>query len=118
MDRILVMVAIIALAMTACGTTGASMATTPATPTAQAPSPTAARHAGASMADFMAIQLGMTLAQVEHTMGAQGHLVSQTDMAGYTSAIYSWDGDTVPSSVLVTIENGRVTGKSQFGLAS
>jgi hypothetical protein len=104
------------IVLTACG-----QAAAPAGAQAPAlPPPTAAPVAvtgTASMADFLAIQPGMTLADVERTIGSPGTLVSQTDMAGYSSAIYSWDGDTVLATVMVMFENGRVVNKTEFGLA-
>lgn len=65
---------------------------------------------------FNAVETGMTYEQVVELFGGEGELLSETELAGITMAIYTWNGNTLLSTCQVTFENGAVSSKSQYGL--
>jgi hypothetical protein len=70
-----------------------------------------------SRADFNAITAGMTDAQVISQAGCRGELMSEVDVGGIRSAVYSWQGVGEPgANMIVTVQNGRVIMKAQYGL--
>lgn len=70
----------------------------------------------ATMEKYNQVQTGMTLDQVVEVMGGEGQLQSDTDVAGTTSQIYSWSGESLGSNMTVTLMNGTVSAKVQYGL--
>lgn len=65
--------------------------------------------------EFARIQEGMTYSEVVAIVGEPGEEISSSNMAGYTTKMYSWqnfDG----SNANVMVQNGRVVMKAQFGL--
>ena len=65
---------------------------------------------------FNQIENGMTYEQVVEILGGEGQLLSETELAGITMAIYTWDGESLFSTCQVTFQNGAVSSKSQYGL--
>lgn len=73
-----------------------------------------------SMAEFNAIQTGMTYDQVVKIIGTDGELSSSVDMfdeSEYKTELYVWKGNgVVGSNANVTFQGGKVVAKSQIGL--
>ncbi|HEY8560827.1 MAG TPA: hypothetical protein VIL74_10670 [Pyrinomonadaceae bacterium] len=67
-------------------------------------------------ASFAKIQTGMTLAEVEKTLGGEGLLVSMMNVNGRKTQIYKWSNHNFTSYIDVTIENGKVVEKKDKGL--
>ena len=72
--------------------------------------------AKATMDAFNQIENGMTYDQVVEIIGGEGELMSESEIAGISMAIYTWDGNSAFSSCQVTFQDGVVTSKSQYGL--
>lgn len=72
---------------------------------------------GVTLAQFNAVQSGMTRAEVETVLGP-GTLMSQVDMGRFgSSEMYTWDGaGGFGANMNVTYSDGRVTAKAQLGL--
>lgn len=70
----------------------------------------------ATKAKYKKAKNGMTVKQVEKIFGGEGELTSDTDIAGYTSQIYTWYGDSLGSNCTITFSNGEVVSKAQYGL--
>lgn len=73
-------------------------------------------EATATMDKYNQVQTGMTLDQVTEIMGGEGQLESDTDVAGTSSQIYIWSGESLGSNMTVTLMNGTVSAKAQYGL--
>jgi hypothetical protein len=58
---------------------------------------------------------GMTLSQVETTLGERGKLSSSSGNGKNKFEIYNWDAGTF-KSVSCSFQGGKLTSKSQFGL--
>lgn len=68
---------------------------------------------------FLQVRDGMTMSQVESTLGVKCFLQSETSFLNVTSRM--WDCPMFPStsfspSVMIMTQNGMVFTKSQFGL--
>jgi hypothetical protein len=69
-----------------------------------------------TLAKFNAIQSGMTIDQVNKIVGGPGKLDSATDIAGHHTEIRMWTGQDVGANANVTVQDGAVISKAQFGL--
>lgn len=66
--------------------------------------------------NYMSINNGMSYSQVCDIFDSNGELSSTAGMEGYTLSYYTWSNEIGTRIVVVSFENGRVTGKSQVGL--
>lgn len=94
-----------------------------ATPTAfTSPStPTSVVHqqSGISLAQFNAVEMGMTYQEVCNILGSDGELLSEVDIdmgAEYVTKIYMWKGNALGANANITFQGGKVSVKAQFGL--
>jgi hypothetical protein len=72
---------------------------------------------GVNMANYLKLQNGMTYQQAVSILGRAGEEMSSSDVAGYTTIMYKWDGDSgFGSNMNAMFQNGRLTTKAQFGL--
>jgi len=81
------------------------------------------RAGGVTMAQFQRIQVGMPQAEAERILGGPGELMSENEIPGVPgfsdpvrTAMYSWDGRELLSSVNIMFQSGKVFQRSQFGL--
>ena len=66
-------------------------------------------------AKFLGLETGMSYAQAALVIGKEGELLSENDIAGFHTAMYSWanwDG----SNMNIMFQNDRLIQKAQFGL--
>ena len=80
-----------------------------------APAPTIAASK-ITKAAFDKIKVGMTLEDVEQSLGEKGMLVSTMDVNGRKTQIYKWSSDNFSSYIDVTVEGGKVIEKKNKGL--
>jgi hypothetical protein len=72
---------------------------------------------GVNMANYLKLQNGMTYQQAVSLLGREGEEMSSSDIAGYTTIMYKWDGDSgIGSNMNAMFQNGKLTTKAQFGL--
>jgi hypothetical protein len=72
---------------------------------------------GVTLANFMSLSNGMSYSQVCGILGSGGELLSEVHAEGYHIQIYCWYGrGDLGANMNATFENGRLTGKAQFGL--
>jgi hypothetical protein len=70
-----------------------------------------------SLAEFSAIQSGMSYAQVVAIVGGDGTVLSESDLAGYHTVMYKWDGDgSLGANANVLFQNDGEVTKAQYGL--
>ncbi len=72
--------------------------------------------AAVTAAQFEKVSNGMSYEDVVAIMGGEGQLVSDTNIAGSSMQIYSWDGKTLGSNCTISFLNDKVNSKSQIGL--
>jgi hypothetical protein len=82
-------------------------ASLPQSPLAPAPVVTRAK--------YERIQDGMTYDQVRAIIGQAGEELSRSDIAGYTTVMYSWKNSN-GSNMNAMFQNGKLVNKAQFGL--
>lgn len=68
-----------------------------------------------TLAEYEQIREGMTYEQVKTIIGTPGQELSRSDLAGYTTVMYSWS-NTNGSNMNAMFQNGRLVNKAQFGL--
>lgn len=61
------------------------------------------------------IQEGMTLAEAEAIIGRDGEERSSSEFGDTKTALYSWQ-DEAGGNINVTVQNGKIVSKAQFGL--
>lgn len=75
-----------------------------------------ANSAQITLAEFNEIKTGMSYTEVCEIIGGLGELMSESEIMGYTSSMYSWEGTSFASNAVITFSNNEVISKSQFGL--
>lgn len=70
----------------------------------------------ATIEKFNEIKTGMTYDEVVEIMGSEGTVVSEAGMDGIVTTIYCWKSMFGVANMNVTITNGKVLAKAQFGL--
>ena len=71
----------------------------------------------ASLSAFSAIQPGMTYEQVASIIGCDGVEISRSDLAGYVSTMFAWEGaGSMGANMNAMFQNGTLVFKAQAGL--
>jgi hypothetical protein len=113
MHKLTLLTAIAFLPILAACTPEATAPTEPTEPVTEAPAPEPKEEI--TQADYEAIENGMNLEQVEELLG-EGEVISQVETESLpTYTTVQWlnpDG----SNITLTLEDGLVTSKAQFGL--
>ena len=66
-------------------------------------------------AEYDQIREGMTYEEVRRVIGAAGEEVSRSDIAGFTTVMYSWSNSN-GSNMNAMFQNNALMNKAQFGL--
>jgi hypothetical protein len=69
-----------------------------------------------SLDEFNRVTTGMTYDQVVEVVGGPGEQQSHFESGGFSSESYKWSGQDGISTAMVQFQNGKVSGKFQFGL--
>ena len=70
-----------------------------------------------SKIEFEALKAGMTYEEVVVIVGSEGELLSQVNITGYDTRMYTWKGEgSIGANANVTFQNNVLTSKAQFGL--
>lgn len=86
------------------------------TPSAPAPVTPEKPSGGVTLANFNRVQTGMTYAEVCEIFGEPGELMSQSELMGTKSEMYSWNASKGFGNCNVMLIDDRVQSKAQFGL--
>ena len=66
---------------------------------------------------FSSLKTGMSYRQVASIIGCDGSLLSSSDLAGYKSEMFMWEGAGMRGANMnATFQNGKLLMKAQFGL--
>ena len=68
-----------------------------------------------TMAEYDRIQKGMSYGQVTAIIGTAGTETSRSDLAGYSTIMYSWKNSN-GSNMNAMFQNGALVMKAQYGL--
>lgn len=97
-------------------TTAFSTSTRPTTTTIP-PTTIPYNHPTMTLAEFHQLATGMSHAQASQIIGGPGQLLSQSDLGGYSTIMYSWSGEgSLGANANVMFQNGKLISKSQYGL--
>lgn len=70
-----------------------------------------------TMAEFEALNTGITYEEAVAIIGGAGEVLSQSDIAGYNTVIYMWEGyGSLGANANVTFQNNALVAKAQIGL--
>ena len=72
-------------------------------------------NASITLSNYERLQTGMTYEQACEILGKAGTEMSRTEMAGYVTVMYGWQGDGV-ANMNAMFQNGKLVSKAQFGL--
>lgn len=99
--------------------TSPSAPTTTSPPPAPTPAPAPVNSSTMSLAEFQAIQSGMTYEQVVQIVGGPGEIMSESGSPGeaYYTVMYTWEGEgTLGANANCIFQGGALMNKAQFGL--
>ena len=84
---------------------------------APAPVEQSKEQTGVNMQNYTTLQTGMTYEEVVSILGKQGEEMSSTDMGGYKTIMYKWNGDSgFGANMNAMFQNGKLVSKAQLGL--
>ena len=84
---------------------------------APAPIEQSKEQTGVNMENYAKLQTGMTYEEVVSILGQQGEEMSSTDMGGYKTVMYKWNGDSgFGANMNAMFQNGKLVSKAQLGL--
>jgi hypothetical protein len=72
--------------------------------------------AAVTMAQYEKVNTGMTYSEVISILGTPNQELSRAEMAGITTVMYMWEGNSIGGNMNVMFQNGKVVTKAQFGL--
>ncbi len=67
-------------------------------------------------AHYDALQSGMTYGQAISVLGCEGEEMSSSDMAGFKTVMYMWNGNSLGGNMNAMFQNDSLINKAQFGL--
>lgn len=105
---------VVVLSILVCAGAGDRRADDPTPPT---PSPgRASRTAAVTLAEYDAVKVGMSLAEVERVIGARGVEQSRNEIAGVETVLVEWRNGDGLSAMNAIFQGGELVQKSQVGL--
>jgi len=70
-----------------------------------------------SLSEFNRISTGMTHSEVWDIVGSGGTVMSESDIAGYKTVMYTWEGQgSLGANANCMFQNGELVSKAQYGL--
>jgi hypothetical protein len=83
---------------------------------ASAPRRAPPRTDGVTMANYLRLEDGMSYADATRILGRSGEEISRSDVAGYTTVMYSWKAEEGIGNMNAMFQNDKLVTKAQFGL--
>ncbi len=68
------------------------------------------------MSQYTSLKLKMSYAEALKILGCEGEEISSSEIAGFKTAMYKWDGSSTGANMNAMFQNGRLITKAQFGL--
>lgn len=78
--------------------------------------PTQATDCKVGKEQYLALQNGMSYAQAVQILGCEGEELSSSDIAGFSTVMYMWDGNSFGGNMNAMFQNDELVNKAQFGL--
>jgi hypothetical protein len=86
------------------------------TPIFNAPVSRIRESTGITLSQYERLQAGMSYEEAVRILGKPGVEISRGDIAGYTTVMYKWDGESLGANMNAMFQNNRMITKAQFGL--
>ena len=77
---------------------------------------TSALAGGVTMEKYNKVEMGMTYREVVKILGPADQELSRSEMAGFTTVMFMWEGTGMGANMNLMLQNGKVVNKAQFGL--
>lgn len=81
-----------------------------------AASPASASGCTVTKAQYAALSDGISYQQAVNILGCEGEELSSSDMAGYKTTMYMWEGNGFGGNMNAMFQNNAMVSKAQFGL--
>ena len=78
-------------------------------------SPTNGKQSSLTMEQYNQVKNGMTYQEAVAAVGSEGTEVSSTEISGYKTATYKWEGENY-SFIFLTFQNDKLISKTQTNL--
>ena len=72
--------------------------------------------AAVTMKQYSKVKMGMTYSEVVQILGEPDQELSRTELSGYTTVMYMWEGNSLGGNMNAMFQNGKLVNKAQFGL--
>lgn len=69
-----------------------------------------------TMATFSQLKNGMRYEDAVKILGAEGEVLSESEIAGTKTVMYQWNGEGFGANMNAMFQNGKLVSKAQFGL--
>jgi len=69
-----------------------------------------------SLAQYQSLATGMSYSRAVAVLGCQGSELSRSDMAGYKTVMFMWQGNSVAANMNAMFQNDALVSRAQFGL--
>ena len=112
MKKIIIAVIVIIALIVIFGGNKKTTTTNPTTVTV----PTKVVSKDVTMEQFNKVTEGMTYQEVVGILGSEGTVLSSSNMAGYKTVVYQWNGASFGGNMNGTFQNDKLIMKAQFGL--
>ena len=81
-----------------------------------ATSPSLASDCSVTKAQYNALQDGISYRQAVRILGCEGEEMSSSEIAGYKTVMYMWEGEGFGGNMNAMFQNDAMVSKAQFGL--
>ena len=71
---------------------------------------------GITMDNFNKLESGMSYEEIVAILGAEGEIMSETEVGGIKTAMYMWDANSFGANMNVMVQDDALISKAQFGL--
>lgn len=69
-----------------------------------------------SLAQYQSLATGMSYSRAVAVLGCEGSELSRSDMAGYRTVMFMWQGHSLAANMNAMFQNDALVSRAQFGL--
>jgi hypothetical protein len=69
-----------------------------------------------SLAQYQSLTMGMSYSRAVAVLGCEGTELSRSDMAGFRTVMFMWQGNSVAANMNAMFQNDALVTRAQFGL--
>lgn len=69
-----------------------------------------------SLTQYQSLAMGMSYSRAVAVLGCEGSELSRSDMAGYRTVMFMWQGNSMAANMNAMFQNDALVSRAQFGL--